>query len=118
MASPPASWGLAVVPALAAGRAAAAGYSGSGAAKVKGGGTRLVLIPCSYSIMASARSTLIREAMPCRGSIVSALNQSRNGAYRWVIPMASSFACIICHAVAGARKGETTIRWTRERGSR
>ena len=61
---------------------------------------------------------LVRVAMPCRGSTVSALNQSKKGAPRWVIPMASDFAYIKFHAVAGARKGETISGWTRERGSR
>ena len=56
--------------------------------------------------------------MPFRVSIVAALNQSRNGATYWVIPMASDFACIICHAVAEARKGDTISGWTRERGAR
>ena len=83
-----------------------------------GWGTRLVLIPCRCSSVASARSTRVRASMPCRGSNVAALNQSRNGATFWVIPMASAFSCIICHAVAGARKWETISRWTRERGPR
>ena len=56
--------------------------------------------------------------MTCRGSIVATLNQFRNGATNLVIPMALDFACIICHVVAGARKGETISRWTRERGGR
>ena len=56
--------------------------------------------------------------MTCRGSIVATLNQSRNGATYLVIPTASDCACIICHVVAGARKGETISGWTRERGGR
>ena len=32
--------------------------------------------------------------------------------------MASDFACIMCHVVAGARKEETISEWTRERGER
>ena len=56
--------------------------------------------------------------MPCRGSIVAALNQSRNDATCWVIPMVSAFACIIFHTVVSARKGENISGWTRERGSR
>ena len=56
--------------------------------------------------------------MPCRGLIVAALNQSKKGATRWVTPMASDFACIICHAVDGARKGETISGWNGERGDR
>ena len=63
-------------------------------------------------------SKLVREAMRYRGSIVASLNQSRNGATRWVIPMDPDLACIICHAVAGARKGDTVSGWTRERGAR
>ena len=79
---------------------------------------RLVLIPCSCAIVASARSTLVRATMPCKGSIVSALNQLRNGATHRVIPMASDFTCIICHVVSGSRKEETISGWNRERGAR
>ena len=81
-----------------------------------GGGTRLVLIPCLYIRVASARSTIVRAAIPFLGSTVAALNQSSNGATCWVIPMASDFECIMCHRVAGARKGDTISTWTRERG--
>ena len=56
--------------------------------------------------------------MPCRGSTVAALNQSRNGATRWVIPMVLDFACIICHAVAGNKKGDTISGCTKEKGDR
>ena len=84
----------------------------------KGGGTRLVLIPCRCIIMESVRSMLVRVVMPCRGSIIAALNQSRNGATYWVIPTESSFACFICYAIDGARKGETISRWNRKRGAR
>ena len=77
---------------------------------------RLVLIPCRCASVESARSTLVRAAMPCRGSIVATLNQSSNGATRWVVPMAWAFECIICHAVTGAIKGYTINGWTRERG--
>ena len=83
-----------------------------------GGGTRLVLIHCHCASVASARSMLVRAAILCRGSIVPDLNQSRNGSTRWVIPMTSYFSCIICHAVASARKGDTISGWTRERGDR
>ena len=72
-----------------------------------GGGARLVLIPCCCDNVDSTRSKLVRVLMPCRSSIVATLNQSRNGSTQWVIPMASAFECIICHAFAGARKGET-----------
>ena len=117
LVSPPSSWELAMGPALTDGRAAAAGYAGLGAAEGGGGGgTSLALISCRCASVASVRSTLVRAAMPCRGSIVATLKKSRNGATRWVIPMASDFACIICHAVASARKGETISGWTRERG--
>ena len=85
------SWDLAVGPEITAGRAVAAGYYGLGDAEGGGKGTRLVLIPCLCASVASARSTLARAAVPCRGSIVAALNQPRNGATRWVIPMASAF---------------------------
>ena len=68
--------------------------------------------------MASERSTLVRAAITRRSSIISPLNQSRNGATHWVIPMASDFACIICHTVAGDRKVETISGWNREKGSR
>ena len=116
LASPPVLWGVAVGAALAAVRDASVGYSVLGAAEGGwGGGARLVLIPCRCANVAPVRSTLVREAMPCRGSIVAALNQSRNGATRWVISMASAFTCIICHMVAGARKGEIISGWTRER---
>ena len=79
---------------------------------------RLVLITCRCASMESARSTLVRVAMPYRGSIVATPNQSRNGSTHWVIPMASDFACIICHTVSGDRKVETISRWTREKGVR
>ena len=49
---------------------------------------RLVLIPWHCASMESARSTLVRAAMPCRGYIVATPNQSRNGSTHWVIPMA------------------------------
>ena len=80
--------------------------------------TRLVIIPCCCVIMASVSSTLVRAAMPCRGSIVVTLNQSRNGATCWFIPMASAVLCIILYAVAGARKREIISVWTREREAR
>ena len=51
--------------------------------------------------------------MPYWGSTVAALNQLSNCATRWVIPMASEFACIMCHIVSSARKGGTTRGWTR-----
>ena len=56
--------------------------------------------------------------MPFWGSTVATLNKSRNCATRWVIPMALDFVCVMCHAVDGARKGETISGWTRERGAR
>ena len=84
----------------------------------KFGGTRLVLIPCICVIMASVRSTLVRAAMPCRGSIVATPDQSRNSSTHWVIPVASALAYIIYHTVASSRKGETISGWTRERGAR
>ena len=83
-----------------------------------GGRTRPVLIPFRCASVASARSTMVRAEMTYRGSIVAALNQSRNSAILWVIPMASAFACIIFHTVAGASKGGTIRGWTREKGDR
>ena len=56
--------------------------------------------------------------MPCWGSTVAALDLSSYGATRWVIPMTSAFACIVCHAFSGARKGETISGCTRKRGAR
>ena len=84
----------------------------------EGGRKRRVLIFCRCDSVVSTRSILDRAAMPCRGSILAALNQLRNGATRWVIPIVAAFACIICNAVSGARKGDTIIRWTRKRGGR
>ena len=81
-------------------------------------GARLVLIPCHCARVASTRSTLVRAAIPCWGSTVANFNQSRNGDTRYVIPMASYFACIMCHAVSGANKGETINRRNRDRGAR
>ena len=43
-------------------------------------GTSIVLVPGHCSSMAYERCTLVRAAMPCRGLIVSSLNQSSNGA--------------------------------------
>ena len=54
--------------------------------------------------------------MPYWGSTVSTLNKSMNGSTQWFIPMVSDFECIMCHRVAGARKGDTISTWTRERG--
>ena len=82
------------------------------------GGKRLVLIPWRCAILASTRSTLVRAAMPCWGSNFDNLNQCRNGATHYVIPMASDFACIMCHAVSSANKGETINRRNRDRGAR
>ena len=110
-------WGMVVGLVLAAGRTDAEEYAGLGAAE-GGGGMRIVLIPCSCASIESARLTLARAVMPCRGSTVATPNQSRNGSTHWVIPMASAFSCIIYHTVSSARKGETNIRWTREKGAR
>ena len=79
---------------------------------------RFVLVPFCCASVASVSSTLLRAEMPYRGSIIATLNQSRNGATCWVIPMALDFACIICHTVDGPRKGDTISGWTRERGTR
>ena len=89
-----------------------------GRCRCKGGETRLVLIPCSCSRMASVRFKLVRAEMPCRGSIVATPDQSRNSSTHWVIPVASALAYIIYHTVASSRKGETISGWTRERGAR
>ena len=70
----------------------------------------LVLILYLCARVAFARYTLVRAARPSWGSTVTTLNQYKNVSTHWVIPMASDFACIMCHAVAGARKGETISR--------
>ena len=52
--------------------------------------------------------------MPYWGSTVSTLNKSMNGSTQWFIPMVSDFECIMCHTVAGARRGETISMWNRD----
>ena len=64
----------------------------------------LVLIPYLCASVASARSILVRAAMPCRVSIVATLNQSRNSATLWVVPMASAFC--VYHMLLGCRRQE------------
>ena len=78
----------------------------------------LVLILYLCARVAFARYTLVRAARPSWGSIVTSLNQYRNGANHWVILMAPAFVCIMCHAIAGARKGETIIGCNMDRGAR
>ena len=68
--------------------------------------------------MVSARSMLVRAAMPCYGSPVSAVNHSMNCVTRWVIPIASAFVCIMCHVLEGDRNGAIISRCTRERRDR
>ena len=68
--------------------------------------------------MVSARSMIVRAAMPFCGYPVSALNHSINGVTCWVIPIASVFACILCHSLEAYRNGSTDIGCTRERGDR
>ena len=70
-------------------------------------------MPCRCAIVVSVKSTMVRAEMPCWGSTVADLNQFRSGATRWVIPMESVFACIMCHIVSGAMDGETISVCTR-----
>ena len=99
----------------AAGRLVGAGTLGLVVVEV-GGGTRLVWIPCLFSRVVPYISTLVRALMPFCGSTVAALNHSTKSITRWVIPIASIFACILCHTFKGDKNGATISGCARERG--
>ena len=75
-------------------------------------------IPCLCSIVVSSRPILVREMILFCGLPAVALNHSMNGFIRWVIPIASVFVCIMCHALEFNRNVATISGCTRERGSR
>ena len=92
----------------AAGRfSGAAGTLGLVVEKARGG-ARIVQISCLCSSMASARSTVVRVLMPCCGATVVALRHFMNDITLWVIPIASAFACIMCHTLDGDRNGRSS----------
>ena len=70
--------------------------------------TRVLCIYFLCSREASARSTLVRALMTCCGLTVVSLNHFRNGITCWVIPIASAFACIMCHTLVGEVMGQPT----------
>ena len=49
--------------------------------------------------------------------MVAALNHSMNGITRWVIPIASAFASIMCHVLEGKNNGDNITGCTRYRGA-
>ena len=84
---------------------------------VERGGARLVRIPCFCYRIISTISTLVRALMPCYGLTVASLNHLMNGITRWVIPIASDFACTMCNALEGKKNGAAIRGCTRERGN-
>ena len=75
-------------------------------------------IPCLCYSMLSASSMVVSSEMHCCDFPVVALNHFMNGVTCWVIPIASSSVCMMCHALEGDSNWDTIIRCNKQRGDR